>query len=117
MAKKQKFRDITGIVFSTDPEFNYEEEPQEGYEDIQPGEQLLRIWIDRKHRGGKVATLIKGYVGTEDTLKDLTKSLKQHCGVGGTCKDGEIIIQGDQRNKVMAWLIKKGYVQTKMAGS
>lgn len=116
MGKKKKFRDITGIVFSTDPNFEYKEERFE--EDTLPAnEQVLRIWLDRKHRGGKTATIIKGFVGYIDDMKDLARSLKQYCGVGGNAKDGEIIIQGDQRDKVLKWLLKEGYSNAKLAGS
>lgn len=117
MSKKQKFRDITGIVFSTDPDFEYTPEGDTSENTLAPEDQKLRIWLDRKHRGGKTATIIKGYVGSEDDLKELAKSLKQYCGVGGNAKDGEIIIQGDQRDKIMKWLADHGYKQAKTAGS
>lgn len=117
MSKKQKFRDITGIVFSTDPEFQYSPEEDQPETSLEPEDQKLRIWLDRKHRGGKTATIIKGFTGSENDLKDLAKSLKQYCGVGGNSKDGEIIIQGDQRDKVLKWFLEHGYRQTKMAGN
>ena len=117
MSKKQKFRDITGIVFSTDPEFDYTPEPEDEADALPAGEQKLRIWLDRKHRGGKTATIVRDYVGPESDLKELAKSLKQYCGVGGNAKDGEIIIQGDQRDKVLKWLLEHGYSSAKKAGN
>lgn len=112
---KKKRRDRDGFVFSTDPDFEYNYESEEPA-DLPPGEQTLRIWLDRKNRGGKEATLVKGFVGSEETLKDLAKMLKTKCGVGGSAKDGEIIIQGDHRDKVVELLKKEGYSDTKKAG-
>ena len=117
MSKKQKFKDITGILFSTDPEFNYTPESQDEMATLPPRDQNLRIWLDRKHRGGKTATIIKGFEGTTDDMNSLARMLKQHCGVGGNAKDEEIIIQGDQRNKVLKWLLDNGYSRTKLAGN
>ena len=76
----------------------------------------VRIWLDKKNRGGKKATIIKGLELTEDQLKELSKTLKSLCGVGGAAKDGEIIIQGDQRKKVLQYLLDNGYKKTKLAG-
>jgi translation initiation factor 1 len=112
---KKKRKDRDGFVFSTDPDFEYNYESEET-EDLPPGQQTLRVWLDRKNRGGKEATLVKGFVGTQDTLKDLAKMLKSKCGVGGSAKDGEIIIQGDHRDKVVELLKKEGYNDTKKAG-
>lgn len=112
---KKKQRDRDGFVFSTDPDFEYKRESEE-IEDLPAGQQELRVWLDRKNRGGKEATVVKGFVGSEDTLKDLAKMLKTKCGVGGSAKDGEIIIQGDHRDKVMELLKKEGYSNTKKAG-
>ncbi len=112
---KKKQRDRDGFVFSTDPDFEYNREFEE-IEDLPAGQQELRVWLDRKNRGGKEATVVKGFVGSEDTLKDLSKMLKTKCGVGGSAKDGEIIIQGDHRDKVVTLLKKEGYGNTKKAG-
>ncbi len=106
-----------GVVFSTNPDFNYTtEESQEDVATLAPEKQNLRVWLDRNHRGGKTVTLIKGFVGAEEDLKDLAKELKNRCGVGGSAKDGEIIIQGAHRERVVEILLSKGYSRTKSAG-
>ncbi len=113
MAKKK--RDNKGFIFSTNPdfEFNYEEE---SVESLPPQQQKLRVMIDRKKRKGKEVTLVTGFEGNDDDLKDLGKFLKSKCGVGGTVKDGEILIQGNHRDKIVELLLKAGYSQTKKAG-
>ena len=111
MNKKSKKRQ--GILYSTDPNFEYKYE-----EDIQTlpvNDQKLEVWIDKKHRAGKTCVLIKGFVGKKDDLKSLSKILKQKCGVGGSVKDGEIIIQGNVRDKIIDILNNEGY-QTKRVG-
>ena len=102
-----------GVVYSTDPDFKYtlEEEPEE--ETLEPGKQKLIVGIDRRKRAGKQVTLISGFIGTSEDLEALAKMLKQKCGVGGSAKDGEILIQGDVRDKVVDLLIKGGYSRTK----
>jgi translation initiation factor 1 len=112
MSKKNK-NDKHGFVYSTDPHFRFEEEPQEMQETLSPKEQKLRIRLETKHRGGKTITLIEGFIGKEEDLEELGKKLKNFCGTGGSAKDGEIIIQGDQRDKVLQWLLKNGYEKTK----
>ena len=114
MSKKNK-PDNRGFVFSTDPNFKFEEEPSDTTT-LAPDQQKLRIWLDTKHRAGKAATLVTGFIGTPEDLEDLGKKLKNYCGTGGSAKDGEIIVQGDQREKVLGWLIKNGYKLTKKAG-
>lgn len=110
--KKKKRKD--GIVYSTNPDFVYEEE--ETHEESLPNQQQnLKVRRDKKGRGGKTATLIDGFVGTEEDLKDLGKMLKTQCGVGGTVKDGQILIQGDFADKVTKILQKEGY-KAKRAG-
>ena len=105
-----------GVVFSTNPDFNYTTEEEESIETIPPAKQNLRVWLDRNHRGGKTVTLVKGFVGSEEDLKELAKELKNRCGVGGTAKDGEIIIQGAHRERVLEILFSKGY-RAKAAGA
>ena len=97
-----------GWVYSTDPDFDpgYDEEEEET---LDPGDQLLYVSLDRKQRKGKTATLVEGFVGTTDDLKDLGKLLKSKCGVGGAVKDGEIIIQGELKQKVGGLLEREGY--------
>ncbi len=104
-----------GFVFSTDPNFKLEED-EDMQETLPPNQQKLRVWLETKHRGGKAATLVAGFVGTNDDLEELGKKLKTFCGTGGSVKDGEIIVQGDQRDKVLQWLLKNGYTNTKKAG-
>ncbi len=115
MSKKHR-KDRDGVVFSTDPDFVFREENNEPTETLPASRQPLRIWLDRKNRGGKEATLIKGFTGSEEDLKELAKTLKTKLGVGGAAKDGEIIIQGDCRDKVLQILLSSGYTQAKKAG-
>lgn len=100
-----------GIVFSTDPNFttrvNLDEDDASNV--LSPQQQQLRVSLDKKHRGGKEVTLVTGFVGSDDDLKNLAKMLKTKCGVGGSSKDGEIIVQGDHRDKVLALLIQEGF--------
>lgn len=119
MAKKPKdndWKDRLNVVYSTNPNFNYEMDDEEEQATLQPSQQRLRVQLDRKNRGGKVVTLITGFVGTEDDLKELGKFLKSKCGVGGSAKDGEVIVQGDFKQKVLELLKKEGYTQTKPVG-
>jgi translation initiation factor 1 len=108
MSKKNKV-DRHGFVYSTDPDFHFEEEAQHVQETLPAAQQKLKIRLETKHRGGKTVTLVEGFVGTEEDLESLGKSLKNYCGTGGSAKDGEVIIQGDQRDKVLQWLQKSGY--------
>jgi translation initiation factor 1 len=96
------------FVYSTDPNFKIEEEAS-AQETLKPHEQVLRIQLETKHRAGKTVTVVLGFIGLEDDLSQLGKDLKNHCGTGGSAKDGEIILQGDHREKVRQWLQKKGY--------
>lgn len=115
MSKKNK-SDKHGFVYSTDPNFRFEEERPEAAETLPPQQQKLKVKLETKHRGGKAVTLVEGFVGTEEDLQDLGKKLKNFCGTGGSAKDGEIIIQGDQREKVLQWLQKAGYSSVKRVG-
>jgi translation initiation factor 1 len=103
MSKKNK-PDSRGYVYSTDPNFRYEEEAS-AIETLPPEQQKLKVRLDTKHRAGKAVTLIEGFIGTADDLEDL--------GTGGSAKDNVVIIQGDQREKVMQWLAKNGYTNSK----
>ena len=111
MSKKNK-ADQRGFVYSTDPNFRFEGESDTN-ETLAPAQQKLRIRLDTKHRGGKVVTLIDGFAGKIEDLEDLGKKLKAYCGTGGSAKDNEIIVQGDQRDKVLQWLLKNNYKQSK----
>lgn len=112
MSKKKR----EGTVYSTDPDFEYKyEDDTEGVEDLPKNQQKLRIHLDRL-KGGKEATVIRGFAGTTETVEALGKMLKVKCGVGGSVKDYEIIVQGNHRDKVLALLKAEGYTQTKIAG-
>jgi translation initiation factor 1 len=115
MSKKNR-PDANGFVFSTDPNFRFEPEENEVAATLVPAKQVLRVRLDTKQRGGKAVTLVTGFVGIESDLEDLGKKLKNFCGTGGSVKDGEAIVQGDQRDKVLQWLIKNGYTNSKKAG-
>jgi translation initiation factor 1 len=112
MSKKNK-PDARGFVFSTDPSFRFEEEDQTTVETLAPNQQKLRIRLDTKQRAGKAVTLVTGFIGKEEDLEVLGKQVKNFCGTGGSVKDGEAIVQGDQRDKVLQWLLKNGYSGTK----
>ena len=112
MTKRNK-ADRNGFVFSTDPGFRFEPEDLPQQETLEPAKQQLRVKLDNKQRGGKVVTVVTGFVGTETDLDQLGKQVKQFCGTGGAVKDGEIIIQGDQREKVMSFLLKNGFAKSK----
>ena len=105
-----------GMVYSTNPDFRYDTESGNDPETLVPGHQDLRVWLDRKQRAGKQVTLVKGFVGSGDDLRELASMLKGKCGVGGSAKDGEIIIQGDFRDRVVDILIKSGYKAKKAGG-
>ena len=108
MAKKIT-PDKNGFVFSTDPEFAFQHEEGSASETLPPARQRLRILLDTRHRAGKTVTAITGFIGRPDDLEILGKKIKQYCGTGGSVKDGQILIQGDQTNKVKAYLVKEGY--------
>ena len=103
----------SGIVYSTDPHFKSFDDEDEKNISLLPGEQKLRVRLDTKHRAGKAVTLLEGFSGNSQEKEDIGKKLKTFCGTGGSVKDGEIIVQGDQRDKVLQWLLKNGYKQSK----
>ncbi len=105
MSKKKAI----GVVYSTNPDYQYQYDDEPETETLPPSKQRLRVQIDRHHRGGKVVTLVTGFVGTDDDLQELGRSLKSRCGVGGSAKDGEIIIQGEHLDKVKQLLVADGY--------
>ena len=102
-------KNIIGVVYSTNPDYQYQYNNEPEAETLAPEKQRLRVSLDRHHRGGKTVTLVTGFVGSDDDLQTLGKMLKGKCGVGGSAKDGEIIIQGDQQEKVRQALTAVGY--------
>ena len=113
MSKKRS--NTSGIVYSTDPEFRVEED-QPVEETLAPRQQKLRLRLDTKQRAGKAVTLVEGFGGKESDLEELGKKLKSLCGTGGSVKDGIILVQGDQRDKILQWLLKHDYSGSKKAG-
>jgi translation initiation factor 1 len=114
MAKKQQ--KIQNVVYSTNPNFAYEFEQSDDLQTLPPQQQRLYVSIDRKQRAGKEVTLVEGFVGAEEDLKDLGKLLKSKCGVGGSVKDQEILIQGNFKQKIFDLLLKEGFSKTKQKG-
>lgn len=102
------------VVYSTNPDFAYETDGDDGPDTLAPAAQKLRVALDSRNRSGKTVTLVTGFVGRDDDLKQLCKDLKTKCGVGGSAKDGEIIIQGKFKERVHALLVGMGYTQAKM---
>lgn len=112
MAKKKRIN----IVYSTNPDYNYDHDEEEEQSTLAPAEQNLKVTLDRKQRKGKSVTLVTGFIGAEDDLKELGKILKSKCGVGGTVKNNEIMIQGDFRPKVLEILFNLGYKAKQSGG-
>ncbi len=109
---KKKLYNTAGIVYSTAPGLSFSKE-EEQEQTLLPGEQLLKIKLDKKHRGGKVVTIVEGFSMAEKDIESLAKQLKTFCGTGGSAKENEIIIQGDHREKILQWLVKNGYTKAK----
>lgn len=110
---KNDWKERLNIVYSTNPDFSYITDEKEENETLPNGQQKLRVSIEKNHRGGKTVTIVRNFVGTGDDLKKLGRLLKTKCGVGGSAKDGEILIQGEFKEKVIELLKKEGYTQTK----
>ena len=108
---KKKLYNVDGIVYSTDTNFKPAEKTDE--ETLPVHDQFLKVRLDAKHRGGKLVTLVEGFSGKDTDLEKLGKQLKSFCATGGSVKNGEIIIQGDNREKILQWLLKAGYKHTR----
>ena len=115
MSKKNK-KNKVDIVYSTNPDFKYSYDEDQTAETLPPSKQDLRVMLDRKQRKGKEVTLVTGFRGNEDDLKVLGRELKSSCGAGGTVKSGEILVQGDFRDKILGILLHKGYKAKKAGG-
>jgi translation initiation factor 1 len=113
MSNKNKNKN--GFVYSTNPDFAFQTNNGNEEVTLNPEQQNLRVWLER-NKGGKVSTVVKGFIGKEDDLQDLGKKLKQLCGAGGSAKDGEIIVQGDARDKILNYLLKENYKAKKAGG-
>lgn len=110
---KNDWKERLNIVYSTNPDFQYSTNEDELAETLPKQQQKLRVSIEKNHRGGKTVTVVKNFVGNDEDIKELARLLKTRCGVGGSAKDGEILIQGDFKQKVIELLKSEGYTQTK----
>ncbi len=113
MSNKNKNRD--GLIYSTNKDLNVGNHDEE-IETLAPEQQQLKVWLESKNRGGKTVTVIKSFIGSEDAMNDLCKILKNKCGTGGSVKDGEILVQGDHREKIISLLLDQGYKAKKAGG-
>jgi translation initiation factor 1 len=111
--KKNDWKERLNVVYSTNPDFKYETDEAPETETLPRQQQRLRVAIEKKGRGGKTVTVVTGFEGTEDDLKELARVLKTKCGVGGAAKDGEVIVQGELKQRVIDLLKAEGYTQTK----
>ncbi len=111
--KSNDWKGRLNVLYSTNPDFQYEYDETPEAETLAPGQQKLRVQIEKKGRGGKTVTIVRGFVGKDDDLKSLARLLKNRCGVGGSTKDGEILIQGELKEKVLGILRESGYTNSK----
>lgn len=111
--KSNDWKGRLNVLYSTNPDFQYEYDETPEAETPAPGQQKLRVQIEKKGRGGKTVTIVRGFVGKDDDLKSLARLLKNRCGVGGSTKDGEILIQGELKEKVLGILRESGYTNSK----
>jgi len=111
--KKNDWKERLNIVYSTNPDFNYDKGEEVETETLDPKQQKLRVSIEKKGRGGKTVTVVSGFIGSEEDLKELGRKLKTKCGVGGAVKDGKILIQGEFKQRIIDLLKTEGYSQTK----
>ena len=111
--KNNDWKDRLNVVYSTNPDFAYITDEKEENETLPKQQQKLRVSMEKNHRGGKTVTLVRNFIGTEADIKELGRLLKTKCGVGGSVKDGEILVQGDFKEKIIDILKKEGYTQTK----
>ena len=109
-------KSYTGIVYSTDPEFRPEGESRDEVVTLPPERQMLKVRLETKHRAGKAVTILDNFIGTKADKEEIGKKLKGFCGTGGSIKDGEILVQGDNRDKILQWLLKNGFKQSKKTG-
>jgi translation initiation factor 1 len=112
----QDWKERLGVVYSTNADFEFKKSEEQSQETLPPRQQNLRVMLDRKQRKGKVVTLIEGFIGSDNDLNALAKLLKTKCGVGGTSKDGQILIQGDFSQKIIELLVNEGYKVKKAGG-
>jgi translation initiation factor 1 len=110
---KKKLNNLGGLVYSTDPDFKIEDDLSSEENTLAPAQQKLKVRLETKHRAGKAVTLVENFIGAETDKEEFGKKLKTACGTGGSVKDGEIVIQGDNCDKVLQWLLKNGYSSSK----